>query len=209
MSIVKNILEKLTKLSAIAEEAKEAVTLMAAKLEDGTEIEAEEFEIGYIASVDAGEGQMIPLPAGTYNLDNGNAITTDDNGVIMSVNPIEETPTEEAPAEAPAMEAGEAKPETQMEAKKIIETNATTKETVFSAAEVEAKLSAEREAFNAKIEALQAEMAKLSAQPAAQPLSRAPRKAVEDVTYYDKPKNTAEKLINLSSKIKAKIENGQ
>lgn len=207
MSIVKNILEKLQKLTAIAEEAKEAVKLMSAKLEDGTEIEAEEFEVGYIASVDAGEGQMIPLPAGTYNLDNGMSITTDDNGVIMAVNPIEEAPAEEAPA--PEMEAGTQKPETQMEAKKIIETNATTKETVFTAQEVEAKLSAEREAFNKKIEELKGEIAKLSAHPAAQPLSRAPRKAVEQTNYYEKPTTSAQRLLNLSSKIKAKIENGQ
>jgi hypothetical protein len=206
MSIAKNILEKLAKMTALATEVETAVKLEAAKLEDGTVIEAEAFEVGQQAGVDAGDGQMIPLPAGSFELDNGMTISTDDNGTIISVNPTKAEADKEEEA-APAM-ATEAPIEAEMTAKKIIESQ--TKETVFNAAALEAKLSAIEDIHKTELSALKAEIdalrKELSTTPAAAPLSRAPKRAAA-AAYYEKPQTAAQRLLNLSTKLKETQEN--
>jgi hypothetical protein len=206
MSIFQNIL---TKFSALQKELAQAVTLEAAELADGTMVEAPMFEVGQVVLVPVDDGEAIPLPAGVYDLDNKLTITTDDQGVILAVAPTEtqdaETPgTTEAAAPPPVAPAEE------MAAKRVIETQTSTKERVFSREELEAtidnileaKLSAintEKSEMAAQIEALKIELAAVTAE---RPISRAPKKSTEDATYFAEPKTAHERLLNLSKQFK-------
>ncbi len=175
----------LTKLSNAFSKAIEEINLEQQKLADGTVIEADAFEVGQAAFVPTEDGEAIPLPAGSYELDGGITIVVDDLGVITEV--TEAGAEEEAP-EAPEAEA-EAAPEMANEqiatpqAKKVIESQV--KETVFSKVELTEMVNKAKEEVAGDIARLELEIAELKLErntlqerldnePAAAKLNRSP-----------------------------------
>lgn len=175
----------LTKLSNAFTKAIEEVTLEQAKLADGTVIEADAFEVGQAAFVPTEDGEAIPLPAGSYELDGGITIQVDEMGVITDV---AETAAANAEEEAPEAEA-EATPEMANEnvaapvAKKVIESQV--KETVFSKVDLTEAIEKVKVEMSESITNLEKEVAELKLErdtlqerldnePAAAKLNRSP-----------------------------------
>lgn len=75
----------------------EEVKLAQATLTNGTVIEAEEFSEGKEVFI-VTEDELVPLPIGDYELEDGQVLIVAEEGVIASIGAAEEAP-EEAPAE--------------------------------------------------------------------------------------------------------------
>ena len=98
------------------------------KLDNGTIIEAESFEVDFDVFVVSESGEKIPAPDGEHTLENGVVITVA-NGVIVAVGDAQE------PSEEPIEEVEvEASVEGVKEPKKVVES--TVKETHFSAEQI-------------------------------------------------------------------------
>ena len=128
------------------------VKLETIKLADGiTVIEAESFEPEMEVVVVTEDEQKIPLPVGSYELENGQILVVNEEGVIAEVKEVKEeeempeVPAEEVPTEATKEE--EMSNEPAQTIKKTIES--VVKETFF--AEMEA-LKKENEELKAKLE---------------------------------------------------------
>ena len=129
------------------------VVLETMKLDDNiTMIEAESFESGMEVVVVTEDEQKIPLPVGSYNLEDGRVLVVAEEGIIAEVKEKEEeAPEVEVEVEVPAEEAPmeeEMSTEPAQTIKKTIES--VVKETFF--AEMEA-LKKENEELKAKLEA--------------------------------------------------------
>ncbi|NBN88601.1 MAG: hypothetical protein EBV32_05900 [Proteobacteria bacterium] len=128
------------------------VVLETMKLDDNiTVIEAESFEAGMEVVVVTEDEQKIPLPVGSYNLEDGRVLVVAEEGIIAEVKEKEEeAPEVEVEVEVPAEEAPmeeEMSNEPTQTIKKTIES--VVKETFF--AEMEA-LKKENEELKAKLE---------------------------------------------------------
>ena len=128
------------------------VVLETMKLDDNiTVIEAESFEAGNEVVVVTEDEQKIPLPVGSYNLEDGRVLVVTEEGIIAEVKEKEEeAPEVEVEVEVPAEEAPmeeEMSTEPTQTIKKTIES--VVKETFF--AEMEA-LKKENEELKAKLE---------------------------------------------------------
>jgi len=128
------------------------VKLETMKLDDNiTIIEAESFESGMEVVVVTEDEQKIPLPVGSYNLEDGRVLVVAEEGIIAEVKEKEEeAPEVEVEIEVPAEEAPmeeEMSTEPTQTIKKTIES--VVKETFF--AEMEA-LKKENEELKAKLE---------------------------------------------------------
>lgn len=128
------------------------VKLETMKLDDNiTVIEAESFEAGNEVVVVTEDEQKIPLPVGSYNLEDGRVLVVAEEGIIAEVKEKEEeAPEVEVEVEVPAEEAPmeeEMSTEPTQTIKKTIES--VVKETFF--AEMEA-LKKENEELKAKLE---------------------------------------------------------
>lgn len=128
------------------------VVLETMKLDDNiTVIEAESFEAGNEVVVVTEDEQKIPLPVGSYNLEDGRVLVVAEEGIIAEVKEKEEeAPEVEVEVEVPAEEAPmeeEMSTEPTQAIKKTIES--VVKETFF--AEMEA-LKKENEELKAKLE---------------------------------------------------------
>ena len=128
------------------------VVLETMKLDDNiTMIEAESFESGMEVVVVTEDEQKIPLPVGSYNLEDGRVLVVAEEGIIAEVKEKEEeAPEVEVEVEVPAEEAPmeeEMSTEPTQTIKKTIES--VVKETFF--AEMEA-LKKENEELKAKLE---------------------------------------------------------
>lgn len=128
------------------------VVLETMKLDDNiTVIEAESFEAGNEVVVVTEDEQKIPLPVGSYNLEDGRVLVVAEEGIIAEVKEKEEEgPEVEVEVEVPAEEAPmeeEMSTEPTQTIKKTIES--VVKETFF--AEMEA-LKKENEELKAKLE---------------------------------------------------------
>ena len=128
------------------------VKLETMKLADGiTVIEAESFEPEMEVVVVTEDEQKIPLPVGSYELENGQILVVNEEGIIAEVKEVKEeeempeVPAEEVPTEATKEE--EMSNEPTQAIKKTIES--VVKETFF--AEMEA-LKKENEELKAKLE---------------------------------------------------------
>ena len=55
--------------------SEESVTLAVMKLENGTEIESESFEVGKDVFIKNEDGDSIPLPVGDYTLEDGTLLS--------------------------------------------------------------------------------------------------------------------------------------
>lgn len=128
------------------------VVLETMKLDDNiTVVEAESFEAGNEVVVVTEDEQKIPLPVGSYNLEDGRVLVVAEEGLIAEVKEKEEeAPEVEVEVEVPAEEAPmeeEMSTEPTQTIKKTIES--VVKETFF--AEMEA-LKKENEELKAKLE---------------------------------------------------------
>jgi DnaJ-class molecular chaperone len=127
------------------------VKLETMKLDDNiTIIEAESFESGMEVVVVTEDEQKIPLPVGSYNLEDGRVLVVAEEGIIAEVKEKEEEPEVEVEVEVPTEEAPmeeEMSTEPAQTIKKTIES--VVKETFF--AEMEA-LKKENEELKAKLE---------------------------------------------------------
>ena len=128
------------------------VVLETMKLDDNiTVVEAESFEAGMEVVVVTEDEQKIPLPVGSYNLEDGRVLVVTEEGIIAEVKEKEEeAPEVEVEVEVPAEEAPmeeEMSTEPTQTIKKTIES--VVKETFF--AEMEA-LKKENEELKAKLE---------------------------------------------------------
>lgn len=113
------------------------VKLEQMKLADGvTIIEADSFDGGMNVSIATEDGQMIPLPIGEYELEDGRILMVTVEGVIDSIGEKQAEEVEEVEAESEAPATVEAPAQTQP--KSIIES--TSKEYKFSMEEMEAKI---------------------------------------------------------------------
>jgi hypothetical protein len=135
----KNTLNKIKTLLSIE------VKLEQMKLVDGvTVVEAEQFAPEYSIGVVTADG-IVPMPVGSYELENGQMVTVEQEGVIYEIKDAQAEETEAAPAEVvePEMEAAPAP-------KRVVES--VSKETFFE--EIE-KLRAELSLIKAEKEALE------------------------------------------------------
>ena len=76
----------------------EKVKLATMKLDNGTEIEAEAFEVGQQVFIKNEDGESIPLPVGDYILEDGQSLKVESEGVIESIGEKEEEEEEEVEA---------------------------------------------------------------------------------------------------------------
>lgn len=92
--------ERIRVALGLEDEATEVKLAFEAKLADGTIIvsEADALEEGVVVSVLSEDGTQTPLPAGTFELEDGSTFTTDEAGVVTEVSAEEEV-EEEAPAD--------------------------------------------------------------------------------------------------------------
>lgn len=111
MSIIQKI------FSALNADEKQAVKteLAQAELKEGTTIEADSFEEGQAVFIITEDGEKIPMPEGTYELEDGRKVEVNDSSMIVSIGTGEEKEeeveqeakeemSEEAEGEAPKEE---------------------------------------------------------------------------------------------------------
>ena len=160
--------EATPQVEATASEEATQVSLAQAMI-DGVAIEAEEFAVGQAVFAVNEEGERMPLEAGNYVTDEGNAFSVDEEGRIASIGAEAEEVAEE-------VEDQEMNTEAEPQAKKVVESQTVSKETFFSAieelkTELKAEFTKTIEAKDAEIEALKTE---LSAAPSEVPTKVAP-----------------------------------
>jgi hypothetical protein len=105
------------------------VKLEQMKLVDGATLEADKFEAGYSVSVLSSEGEMVPLPVGEYELENGMLLVVTEEGVIAEVK--EKQAEQEVEVE---VEASTETKQVEAQPKKVVES----KEYHFSSEEIKA-----------------------------------------------------------------------
>ena len=138
------------------------------------------------------DGEQIPLPAGEYELETGMMIVVDENGIVTDIKyPEKEESGPAAEVEPVAAEAE--KP------KKVVES--TSKEMFFS--EEAAKSLIERVTkLEAKLEAVEAEKEKLSAEEKAEPIKHNPEGASETKEIF---KYAAQRTKGIQDKVFEKL----
>jgi ribosomal protein L21E len=94
MSIIQKI------FSALNADEKQAVKteLAQAELKEGTTIEADSFEEGQAVFIVTEDGEKIPMPEGTYELEDGRKVEVNDSSMIVAIGTGEDA--EEAEGEA-------------------------------------------------------------------------------------------------------------
>ena len=96
MSIIQKIFSALN-----ADEKQEVKTELAqAELKEGAMIEADSFEEGQAVFIVTEDGEKIPMPEGTYELEDGRKVEVNDKSMIVSVGTGEEDKAEEVEQEA-------------------------------------------------------------------------------------------------------------
>jgi hypothetical protein len=151
----KTILNKLKTLLGME------VKLEQMKLADGiTVIQADSFEPEMEVMIVTTDEQMIPLPVGEYELEDGRKLTVVIEGIIASVEMVEEEEVIE-PVETP-VEASTEPTAPAKEPKSIIET--TTKEVRFSAEEFDT-LKSENEELKTKLAELEVKLSEATIKP--------------------------------------------
>lgn len=171
----------------LEEEVKEVKLAFEGKLADGTIIvsEADELAEGVLVNILSEDGQQTPLPAGTYELEDGTKFTTDEAGLVLEVAAIEEEVEEEEAVEPQEEELSEVvEEEATPEAELFAEVGAVVKELLEEVRKDIARLSGELDELRGEnlskdenISELQEENVNLSSQvkelsekPAAEPV---------------------------------------
>lgn len=136
------------------------VKLEQMKLADGiTVIQADSFEPEMEVMIVTTDEQMIPLPVGEYELEDGRKLTVVTEGVIASVEMVEE---EEVVVEEVPVEASNEPTAPTPTAKKVIETS--TKEMHFSAVDFE-NLQTENNELKTKVAELEVKLSETQIKP--------------------------------------------
>ena len=179
------------------------IAMESAKLDNGTTVEANAFVAGEEISIVTEDGK-VPLPAGEYMLEDGRALIISEDGLIGEVREASAPEAEEPAAEVEASDDAQAAPSAA--AKKIIETQSTSKETVFSAAEV-ALLQGEIETLKLQLAAMQekqavkVEAAKQDEAPSAPSFKHSPEKEVEKTKNFNyqplKKRGTIDRVMSM------------
>jgi hypothetical protein len=152
----KTILNKLKTLLGLE------VKLEQMKLADGiTVIQADSFEPEMEVMIVTTDEQMIPLPVGEYELEDGRKLTVVVEGIIASVEMVEEEEEVIEPVETPVKASNEPTAPTPT-AKKVIETS--TKEMHFSAEEFDT-LKSENEELKTKLAELEVKLSEATIKP--------------------------------------------
>lgn len=114
MSIIQKI------FSALNADEKQAVKteLAQAELKEGTTIEADSFEEGQAVFIVTEDGEKIPMPEGTYELEDGRKVEVNDSSMIVSIGTGEEAEEAEGEAEVEQEAKEEMSEETEGEAPK-------------------------------------------------------------------------------------------
>jgi len=110
MSIIQKI------FSALNADEKQAVKteLAQAELKEGTTIEADSFEEGQAVFIITEDGEKIPMPEGTYELEDGRKVEVNDSSMIVSIGTGEEEAEGETEVEQEAKEEMEEKEKEEM-----------------------------------------------------------------------------------------------
>lgn len=113
------------------------VQLATMKLDNGTEIEAEEFVKDKEVFIVGEEGEKIPLPVGDYTLESGQILSVIEEGLIAEIkDAAEETEAEEEEVEAEAeAETPEAKVKSKTESTQVVYATKEEVESLVSAIE--------------------------------------------------------------------------
>jgi cysteinyl-tRNA synthetase len=178
LSKIKNLLGM--ELSSEAKEVEvnaEEVVLATANLENGTVIEAEEFASGNEVFI-VTEDERVPMPVGSYTLEDGRTVEIKEEGIIDSISEA----TEEPVAEEATEEEVEASTE---EISEDLSTDFATKEefeTLKTMIEdIKTNLSEVLGKQKDEIEALETQ---LSEEPAAEPLKHSPENQSKKDFYH-------------------------
>lgn len=84
VTTIKNKIETaLTVLLSASDE--EQTKLASSRLEDGTAVEAEAFEVGNVLYVVSEDGEKLPAPEGTHVLESGESIVIGEEGAIVEI----------------------------------------------------------------------------------------------------------------------------
>ena len=138
------------------------VKLEQMKLADGiTVIQADSFEPEMEVMIVTTDEQMIPLPVGEYELEDGRKLTVVVEGIISSVEMVEEEEEEVVVEEVPVEASNEPTAPTPT-AKKVIETS--TKEMHFSAVDFE-NLQTENNELKTKVAELEVKLSETQIKP--------------------------------------------
>jgi len=99
MNLKETLKSMIVSLSPFVPAVEEEVQLAKTKLEDGvTVIEADSFESGKSVFIITESGESIPMPIGTYQLEDGSILEVVEEGIIDSVTPAD-APVEEEEVE--------------------------------------------------------------------------------------------------------------
>ena len=162
-------LSKIMELLNLQDEVK----LESMKLENGTTIEAEAFEVNQEVFIVTEEDEKIALPIGEYTLEDGRILVVAEEGIIAEVRAEEE---EEAPEEAPAqeeeVEQAEEEPKEEMAYATKEELSAAVEEMKAMIEEIKAMMSPKEEEEMA--EEVKEEVEMSADEPAAKPIKHSP-----------------------------------
>jgi len=159
------------------------VKLAEMKLEDGTMVEAEDFQAGQSVFVITEDKERMAMPEGSYTLEDGKVMVVDESGVIAEVmEPKEEEEAPVAEAEVPVEEVeaandGEAAP------KKVVESETISRETFFAEIDkIKAEFSEQLEAYKEEVATLKSlkEQAELQLSSTEKDLDEVKRKLEEE-----------------------------
>ena len=183
--------EEVKETEVQAEEVK--VELAQMTLDNGTVIEAEVFEAGAEVFVVSDEDR-IALPVGEYEMEDGQVLKVEEEGIIASIGAAEEAPAEEVEA-AEEEEMGYA---TKMELEEVKEMVKEVKEMVAAMGDKKEEMSSEEVSEE---EILREELS----QPAADPIKHNPETESEKkVNFYgqNRPQTTMDRVMARIANIK-------
>lgn len=190
------ILNKAKELLSIEAQVEE-VKLAQAKLENGTVIEAESFAEGQEVFI-VTEDEKVALPVGEYEMEDGQALKVEEEGIIASIGEApaeEEAETEEVEAEEQEMEYA-----TKAELSEIREMV----EEIKSMLEPKEEMSAEEKADEAVEDIVEEVKAELSAEEPVEKIKHNPEaSAKKEINLYaqKQPSNTFERVLGQFAKI--------
>ena len=177
-------LSKIMELLNLQDEVK----LESMKLENGTTIEAEAFEVNQEVFIVTEEDEKIALPIGEYTLEDGRILVVAEEGIIAEVS--EGGEEEEAPAQEEVVEEveqAEEEPKEEMSYATKEELSAAVEEMKAMIEEIKAMMSPKEEEEMAAEEPQEEEVVDLSAdEPAAKPIKHSPDTKPADMHKFSK-----------------------
>ena len=160
------------------------VKLESMKLENGTTIEAEAFEVNQEVFIVTEEDEKIALPIGEYTLEDGRILVVAEEGIIAEVR--EGGEEEEAPAQEEEVEEVEQAEEQEMSYATKEELSAAVEEMKAMIEEIKAMMSPKEEEEMAAEEPQEEEVEMSADEPAAKPIKHSPDTKPADMHKFSK-----------------------